>query len=88
MPFFLWLYVCLRLVWPLPLSRAARGALMALLLLAAHYHLLLWRVFASPFAPEMPRPLMILGSEAFACFVWLAALTLAMDVALLTARLL
>lgn len=88
MPFFLWLYVCLHLVWPLPLSRAARGALMALLLLAAHYHLLLSRVFASPFAPEMPRPLMILGSEAFACFVWLAALTLAMDVALLTARLL
>lgn len=88
MPFFLWLYVCLRLVWPLPLARAARLALVVLLLLAAHYHLLLWRVFASPFAPEMPRPLMILGSEAFACFVWLAALTLAMDVALLAARLL
>ena len=88
MPFFLWLYVCLRLVWPLPIARPARAALMALLLLAAHYHLLLWRVFASPFAPEMPRALMILGSEAFACFVWLAALTLAMDAAWLTARLL
>ena len=88
MPFFLWLYVCLRLVWPLPIARPARAALMALLLLAAHYHLLLWRVFASPFAPEMPRALMILGSEAFACFVWLAALTLAMDAGLLTARLL
>jgi uncharacterized protein len=74
-----------RFVWPfhLPLSVKCLAAL--LLLVASQYHLWSRLSSGSVFAPEFPRPVVILFNWAFGTIIFLALLQLALDGATLIA---
>ncbi|MGU3665430.1 metallophosphoesterase [Methylobacterium sp. A49B] len=77
------LYVIARVVWPLPWPPALKLGMAALLLVASQYHLWSRLSSGSVFAPEFPRPVVILFNGAFGAIVFAAAMQLALDFAVL-----
>ncbi|MFD0938930.1 metallophosphoesterase [Methylobacterium trifolii] len=76
-------YVIARGVWPLPWPPALKLGLAAVLLVASQYHLWSRLSSGSVFAPEFPRPVVILFNGAFGAIALAAAMLLALDVAAL-----
>lgn len=76
----LWLYLCLRWVWRLPLAQRWRLIVAGALLGISQYHLLQKALFGNMFSPEMPRALVIAASTAFITFVLLSILVIAGDI--------
>lgn len=81
------LYVIARVLWPLPWPFALKACVAILLLVASQYHLWSRLSSGSVFAPEFPRPLVVLFNWAFGAIVLLAAMQAALDVAALAGRL-
>lgn len=72
-------YVIARVVWPLPAPLALRLGLAALLLVASQYHLWSRLSSGSVFAPEFPRPVVVLFNWAFGAIALAAVMQLALD---------
>ncbi|KQS69639.1 metallophosphoesterase [Methylobacterium sp. Leaf361] len=72
-------YVIARVVWPLPVPLALRLGLAALLLVASQYHLWSRLSSGSVFAPEFPRPIVILFNWAFGAIALAAVMQLGLD---------
>ena len=81
-------YVIARVVWPLSWPLSLKLAAAALLLIASQYHLWSRLSSGSIFAPEFPRPVVILFNGALGALVLLAGLQLALDLAALASRVL
>lgn len=81
------LYVFWRLILPLPLPRIWRALIAVLLLVVSKYHYILVLIFGNMFAPEIPRPWLLLASGSFFVFVLLFVFTLVSDVVIVIARL-
>jgi uncharacterized protein len=80
-----WLLVATRFVWPLHLPLAVKCVAALLLLVASQYHFWSRLSSGSVFAPEFPRPVIILFNWAFGAIIFLALLQLVLDGATLTA---
>lgn len=80
-----WLYVATRFVWPLPWSEPVRTAVALVLLGASQFHFWSRLSSGSIFAPEFPRPVVILFNWAFGAIVLLAGLQIVLDLASLVA---
>ncbi len=80
------LYVIVRVVWPLPWPLALRLGIAAVLLAASQYHLWSRLSSGSVFAPEFPRPLVVLFNAAFGAIGFLAAMQIAFDLIALVSR--
>lgn len=79
------LIVIARWLWPLPLPLWAKMAVGLLMLAASQFHLWSRLSSGSVFAPEFPRPIVILFNWAFGALVLLAVFQLVLDLgALLT----
>jgi len=79
------LIVIARWLWPLPLPLWAKIAVGILMLAASQFHLWSRLSSGSVFAPEFPRPIVILFNWAFGALVLLAVFQLVLDLgALLT----
>ena len=79
------LIVIARWLWPLPLPLWAKIAAGLLMLAASQFHLWSRLSSGSVFAPEFPRPIVILFNWAFGALVLLAVFQLVLDLgALLT----
>ncbi len=79
------LIVIARWLWPLPLPLWAKIAVGVLMLAASQFHLWSRLSSGSVFAPEFPRPIVILFNWAFGALVLLAVFQLVLDLgALLT----
>ena len=78
------IYVIARMVWPLPWPLALRLGLAAILLAASQYHLWSRLSSGSVFAPEFPRPVVILFNGVFGAIALAAPLQLALDLVALT----
>ena len=81
------LYVIARVLWPLPWPIALKLCIALLLLVASQYHLWSRLSSGSVFAPEFPRPLILLFNWAFGVIVLLAVMQLALDGVVLASRL-
>lgn len=81
------LYVIARVLWPLPWPFAQKACVALLLLVASQYHLWSRLSSGSVFAPEFPRPLILLFNWAFGAIVLLAAMQLALDLVVLASKL-
>ncbi|MGA7805252.1 metallophosphoesterase, partial [Bradyrhizobium sp.] len=79
------LLVVTRFVWPLHLPLAVKCVAVLLLLGASQYHFWSRLSSGSVFAPEFPRPLVILFNWAFGAIILLALLQLLLDGATLIA---
>jgi predicted MPP superfamily phosphohydrolase len=77
------LYVVARVLWPLPVSPAAKAGIAVLLLVASQFHFWSRLSSGSVFSPEFPRPLVVLFNWAFGAIMLLAVMQLALDVAAL-----
>ncbi len=77
------LYVVARVVWPSPWPLALKLGLTALLLAASQYHLWSRLSSGSVFAPEFPRPVVILFNLAFGALALAFPMLLALDAAAL-----
>ena len=77
-------YVIARVVWPLPWPLALKLGAGALLLAASQFHLWSRLSSGSVFAPEFPRPVVLLFNWAFGVIALAAVLQLALDGAALT----
>ncbi|WP_331304473.1 hypothetical protein [Methylobacterium oryzae] len=77
-------YVIARVVWPLAEPLALRLGLAAILLVASQYHLWSRLSSGSVFAPEFPRPVVILFNWAFGAIALAAVMQLALDLIALT----
>lgn len=77
-------YVIARVVWPLAEPLALRLGLAAILLVASQYHLWSRLSSGSVFAPEFPRPIVILFNWAFGAIALAAVMQLALDLVALT----
>ena len=73
-------YVIARVVWPLPWPTTLKLAIAALLLIASQYHLWSRLSSGSVFAPEFPRPVVILFNWAFGAIALAAPMQLALDI--------
>ncbi len=82
------LYVVARVVWPSPWLLALKLGLTALLLVASQYHLWSRLSSGSVFAPEFPRPVVILFNWAFGALALAAPMLLAVDAVALAYRIL
>lgn len=82
------LYVIARVVWPLPWPLVLKLGVALLLLAASQYHLWSRLSSGSVFAPEFPRPLVLLFNGAFGAIVLLAGLQLVLDAVALVSHLL
>ncbi|EIZ85075.1 metallophosphoesterase [Methylobacterium sp. GXF4] len=74
------LYVIARGAWPLPWPLALKLGLAGVLLVASQYHLWSRISSGSVFAPEFPRPLVVLFNWAFGAIALAALMLLALDV--------
>lgn len=81
------LYVIARVLWPLPWPLALKACIAVLLLVASQYHLWSRLSSGSVFAPEFPRPLILLFNWAFGVIVLLAVMQVALDVVVLAGKL-
>ena len=81
------LFVIARWLWPLTLPLWTRSTAAALLLIGSQYHLWSRLSSGSVFAPEFPRPLIILFNWAFGGTLLLAFLQILLDVGTLTTML-
>ena len=77
--------VVTRFVWPLHLPLSVKCVAALLLLVASQYHLWSRLSSGSVFAPEFPRPVVILFNWAFGTIIFLALLQLTLDGATLIA---
>jgi predicted MPP superfamily phosphohydrolase len=77
-----------RFVWPLQLPLTAKLVIAGLLLIGSQYHLWSRLSSGSVFAPEFPRPLVILLNWAFGAILFLALLQVLLDATLLIGMLL
>lgn len=75
------LYVLTRFVEPLPWTLGAKVAVAVLILAASQYHLWSRLSSGSVFAPEFPRPLILLFNWAFGAILLLALMQIALDLA-------
>lgn len=82
------LYVAARVVWPSPWPLALTLGLTVLLLAASQYHLWSRLSSGSVFAPEFPRPVVILFNVAFGALALAAPMLLLLDAAGLAMRVL
>ncbi len=73
------LLVVTRFVWPLQLPLSVKCVVTVLLLVASQYHFWSRLSSGSVFAPEFPRPVVILFNWAFAAIFLLAGLQLLLD---------
>ena len=73
-------YVVARVVWPSPWPLALKLGLTALLLVASQYHLWSRLSSGSVFAPEFPRPVVILFNWAFGSLALAAPMLLVLDI--------
>ncbi len=73
------LYVAARVVWPSPWPLAVKLAATVLLIAASQYHLWSRLSSGSVFAPEFPRPVVILFNGAFGALALAAPMLLALD---------
>jgi uncharacterized protein len=80
-----WLLVATRFIWPLHLPLSVKCVAALLLLVASQYHLWSRLSSGSVFAPEFPRPVVILFNWAFGAIIFLALLQLVLDGATLIA---
>jgi uncharacterized protein len=71
--------VTVRWLWPLALPLEAKLALAALLLVASQFHLWSRLSSGSVFAPEFPRPVVVVFNWAFGAILLLAAFQLVLD---------
>lgn len=79
------LYVIARVLWPLPWPLAVKVAVALVLLAASQFHLWSRLSSGSVFAPEFPRPVVILFNVAFGAIALLAVAQIGLDlVALLS----
>ena len=81
-------YVIARVVWPLPWPFALKVGVSVVLLIASQFHLWSRLSSGSVFAPEFPRPLVMLFNVAFGGIALLAAMQLATDAVALIAMVL
>ena len=81
-------YVIARVVWPSPWPLALKLGLTILLLVASQYHLWSRLSSGSVFAPEFPRPVVILFNWMFGALVLAAPMLLAVDAVALAGRIL
>ncbi len=72
-------YVIARVVWPSPWPLALKLSVIVLLLVASQYHLWSRLSSGSVFAPEFPRPVVILFNWMFGALALTAAMLLAVD---------
>jgi uncharacterized protein len=79
------LLVVTRFVWPLHLPPSVKFVAAVLLLVASQYHLWSRLSSGSVFAPEFPRPVVILFNWAFGAIIFLALLQLLLDTGTLLA---
>ena len=79
------LLVVTRFVWPLHLPLSVKCVAALLLLVASQYHFWSRLSSGSVFAPEFPRPIVILFNWAFGAIIFLALLQLVLDGATLIA---
>jgi predicted MPP superfamily phosphohydrolase len=80
-----YLLVLTRVVWPLHLPLPVKIVVAALALVALQFHLWSRLSSGSEFAPEFPRPVVVLFNWAFGAIVLLALLQLLFEAALLLA---
>jgi predicted MPP superfamily phosphohydrolase len=80
-----WLYVVTRSIWPLPWPGPIKGAVSLLLLIASQFHLWSRLSSGSVFAPEFPRPVVILFNWTFGAILLLAVFQFALDLGTLVA---
>jgi predicted MPP superfamily phosphohydrolase len=73
------LYVLGRFLWPLHWRRVFKFGVAVLVLLGSQYHLFNRLSSGSPFAPEMPRFLVIVFNWAFGAILLLAAMQILVD---------
>lgn len=78
---FPWAYVVLRTIAPLPWAVAAKILVGLVLLVASEFHYWSRLSSGSVFAPEFPRPIVILFNWAFGGIALLAALQIGLDLA-------
>jgi predicted MPP superfamily phosphohydrolase len=76
-----WAYVVARTIAPLPWTVAARIAVAVILLVASQFHLWSRLSSGSVFAPEFPRPLVILFNWSFGAILLLAMFQIGLDLA-------
>jgi predicted MPP superfamily phosphohydrolase len=74
-----WLYVVTRTIWPLPWMMAAKIAVSAALLVGSQFHLWSRMSSGSVFAPEFPRPIVILFNWLFGAIALLAVFQIGLD---------
>jgi uncharacterized protein len=79
------LLVVTRFVWPLHLPLSVKCVVAVLLVVASQYHFWSRLSSGSMFAPEFPRPVVLLFNWAFAAIILLALLQLLLDSATLLA---
>ncbi len=77
------IYVVARVVWPLPWPLAAKIAVAVLLLAASQYHQWSRLSSGSVFAPEFPRPIVMLFNVAFGAIALLAVMQIVSDIVML-----
>jgi predicted MPP superfamily phosphohydrolase len=82
-----WLYVVTRTVMPLPWAAEIRIAVSLVLLAGSQFHFWSRLSSGSVFAPEFPRPLVILFNWVFGAIALLAVFQIALDLARLVAAL-
>jgi len=80
-----WLYVVTRTLWPLPWEMGPKIAIALVLLIASQFHFWSRLSSGSVFAPEFPRPLVILFNWVFGAIVLLGVFQAALDLAGLAA---
>jgi len=73
------LVVILNWLWPLPLPLALKMPATALVIVVAFYHFWCRLSSGSVFAPEFPRPIVILFNWAFGALLFLTVLQLVLD---------
>ena len=76
-------YVIARVVWPSPWPLALKLSVAVVILVASQFHLWSRLSSGSVFAPEFPRPVVILLNAAFGALALAAAMLLALDIAAL-----
>jgi predicted MPP superfamily phosphohydrolase len=74
-----WLYVVIRTVAPLPWAMAVKIAVALILLIASQFHFWSRLSSGSVFAPEFPRPLVILFNWVFGAIALLAVFQIVLD---------
>jgi predicted MPP superfamily phosphohydrolase len=82
-----WLYVIVRWLLPLSMPLWSKGGIAVLLLAASQFHFWSRLSSGSVFAPEFPRPIVILFNWAFGAMMLLALLQILVDLATLATML-